>query len=333
MTIDSTIPPILITGATGFLGTRIVQQLQASSRRLRTTSRRASPQQPLPDYRSVDLTDKIAVADLVGGVETIVHSAGLIHGYGVASHPDEAYWRVNTRGTETLIRAAAAAGCRRFVLVSSISVYGRQQPPYLESARCFPHTAYAKSKLAAEEIAAQIAQENGIELLILRMAPICGEGACGNIDRLIQAIDRGRFIWIGNGTNSKTLIHVDDAASACVAAACADKIGEGGVYNVAAPPSTMNAIVGSIAGVLGQKVPRVRLPGHLPWRIFDGARRLPMINVVAQPTFSMLDKWLCDEVYDSSSFQRQFSWQPKVSIDEAITRQVNWRRGALEHAA
>jgi nucleoside-diphosphate-sugar epimerase len=323
---DSTTPPILVTGATGFLGTRIVEQLQSSGRRLKTTSRRESPQLPLPDYRSVDLTDEGAVADLVSGVETIVHSAGLIHGYGAARHPDEAYWQVNTRGTETLMRAAAAAGCRRFILVSSISVYGRQQPPFVESARCFPLNAYAQSKLAAEEIAAQIAQENGIELLILRMAPICGEGALGNVDRLIHAIDRRRFVWIGNGTNLKTLIHADDAASACVAAACADKIGAGGVYNVAAPPSTMNAIVRSIAGALGQKVPKVRLPGRLPWRAFNRARRLPMVRIVAQPAFSLLDKWLCDEVYSSTRFEQQFCWRSEISIDEAIRRQVEWRR-------
>ncbi len=329
MTAESARPLILITGATGFVGARIVQQLYLADQRIRTSARRASPHLPLTDFRSVDLSDRSAVASLVKGTEIIIHTAGLTHGYGVAKHPDAEYWRINAGGTENLVRAAAAEGCRRFVLVSSISVYGRQQPPYIESARCFPHNVYAKSKLAAEQLAAQITKDFAMELVILRMAPICGEGARGNIERLIRAVDRRRFIWIGKGSNLKSLISVEDAASACIAAASADRIGQGGVYNVAAPAATMRSIVSTIANALGQTVPRVCLPERIPWHVFNGARRIPIIKVVTQPAFSILDKWLADEIYECSNFQQHFFWHPKVNIQEALVRQVQWYRGSL----
>jgi nucleoside-diphosphate-sugar epimerase len=333
MIAESPQPKILVTGATGFLGSRIVEQLLETKATLRTTGRRKLPARSLPGYHPADLSELQQVESLVDGVETIIHTAALIHGHGVAKHHDDEFWRLNTNGTESLIRVAAAAGCRRFVHVSSISVYGTARPPYEATTPCQPVSIYAKSKLAAEQIAARIARDTGMQLVILRMAPICGEGARGNVDRLIRAIDRRRFVWVGTGANRKSMVHVDDAASACVAAATVPWTGRVGIYNIAAPACTMQEIVSVIAEGLGRRVPKLRLPAHVPLRVFDGARRIPVFETIARPAYSLLDKWLCDEIYDSADFQAGFNWQPSCEVRETLIRQVRHVRPAHGNCA
>jgi nucleoside-diphosphate-sugar epimerase len=326
-------PTWLLTGATGFLGTAIVRALRGRNYRLRTSGRRRLTANDLPNYQAADLRDQAAVARLVKGVDVVISAAGLTHGHGTPVQRDDDFWRINADGAESLIRAAEMAGVRRFILVSSISVYGRRCPPYTESAPCFPANAYAQSKLAAERISTEIARAAGMELVILRMAPICGEGARGNIDRLLQAIDRKRFIWIGSGTNRKSLIHVDDAASACVTAACFDSLPQGGVYNVSAATCTMHEIVSSLAVALGRHIPPVRLPSQAPLQLAGRACRLPVIGAAARRAFETLDKWLCDEVYDSSWFCDSFAWRPRIDIRDAMTRQVAWYRRSVRRCA
>lgn len=324
---------ILITGATGFLGRAIAQQLANSRYRIRTTGRQTAAPANLPNYCAVDLGDRSAVASLVGGADIVIHVAGLTHDPATAEHPDEDYFRVNTEGTRSLIHAAASVGCQRFVLISSISVYGRQDSPVTERADCCATSAYAKSKLAAEQFATEIAETAGMRLAILRMAPICGEGARGNVDRLMKAIDRRAFIWIGAGDNRKSLIHVDDAARACVAAVCCNLFPNDKIFNVSSPACTMREVVAALATSLGRRIPPIRLPGLLPLRVVGGAARLPMIGAFADRASITLDKWLGEEIYDSTLFRQSFGWRSHVEIADALARQVNYYRSALSRCA
>jgi nucleoside-diphosphate-sugar epimerase len=326
-------PLILVTGATGFLGSAVVRQLQKQSRKLRTSARRKRGLTDLPDYHAVDLSDRAALARLVENVEVIIHTAGVTHDPTAPPPRDEDFFTLNTKGTESLIRTAASARCRRFVLVSSISVYGRQKSPITERSPCCPMSSYARSKLAAEQLATQIAQESGMELAILRMAPICGEGARGNLDRLMKAIDRRCFVWVGNGKNKKSLIYVEDAAAACVVAACCNHFPGNGQFNVSAEACTMREIVNSMANALERTIPPLRLPGQISCRVIGSTARLPLLSPMAQRIYLSLDKWLSDEVYDSTLFRTLFNWCARIDVREALFRQVQFYRASLARCA
>ncbi|MEK7776125.1 MAG: NAD-dependent epimerase/dehydratase family protein, partial [Planctomycetota bacterium] len=111
-----------------------------------------------------------------------------------------------------------------------------------ENTPCNPVGPYALSKYNAELRAIEIAREAGMALTILRLATLYGEGDPGNVGRLMRTLDRGRFLWIGDGSNRKSLLYKGDAARACMAVAERSASGIN-IYNVSAPACTMREIV------------------------------------------------------------------------------------------
>jgi nucleoside-diphosphate-sugar epimerase len=320
-----------VTGSTGFLGAEVVRQLRGSPCRLRTTGRRAMPLHALPDYHPLDLCNASGVARLMDGVDVVIHAAGLAHrSHETASCRDE-FYRTNSNCTETVTRAAVAAGCRRLVLVSSVAVYGGGGATVTESHPCRPTSDYARSKYQGEQTASEIAAAGRLELTILRMATIYGAGDPGNVGRLMRAIERRRFIWVGKGQNRKSLVHVEDAARACATAALADELPRDGVFNVSAMPVTMADIVATIASALGRSAPALRLPSAPLLQLADCGRMVPGLRGTSVRVRRLIEKWTSDEVYDGSLFRESFGWTPHVTLSEGLARQVAGNR--QRHAA
>ena len=224
-----------MTGGTGFLGRAVVGQLRAAGHAVRSLQRGGEGDGTTAV--AGDVRDPAVVARAMRGARAVVHAAGLAHVF--EGSAEAAFADVNERGTDVVVRAAVTAGVHHVVLISSVAVYGSARPG-CEGAVCRPVTPYAVSKAAAERRAIAAVGESTVGLTILRLATLYGEGDPGNLQRLLSALERGRFVWIGPGTNQKTLMHVDDAARACVLA-----LGAGGagveVYNVASP-STLSLI-------------------------------------------------------------------------------------------
>ena len=154
-------------------------------------------------------------------------------------------------------------------------------------------------------------------LTILRFATIYGEGDPGNIARLIVALNRGWFIWLGTGLNSKSVIYKDDAASACIIALNDLRPGVN-VFNVATHPATMQEIVGSICKVLGRPVPRLRVPDKLLRTLlglWGNTNRAGQLTATWQ-------KFIRDDVYSAAKFEEEFGFQPSTSLSEGIRREV-----------
>lgn len=318
---------VLITGATGFLGSAVARACEAAGLAVQTTGRSSQPVNAPPNYRAADLGDCAAIEPLVQGVECVIHVAGLAHQFRAGRHDRPAFIAGNVEATANVVGAAAAAGIAHVVLVSSVSVYGGSAAN--EDVPCRPHGPYAESKYLAEQGAIELAERHGIRLTILRMATIYGEGDPGNMARLMRTIDRGRFIWIGTGANQKSLIYRDDAARACVAAAQSRGSGTS-VYNVSAPPAAMRAVVSELAAALGQRVPRWHIPAGLVLsgtgllaRISGGRGALGRLPLTAQ-------KWLADDIYPALRFEQQFAFQPEVTLSEGLRREVAWYRRQVQ---
>jgi nucleoside-diphosphate-sugar epimerase len=315
-------PTILVTGASGFLGSAIVRQLRAQRFRLRTSGRRILPTENLPNYMALDLRLPSSAGKLVEGINVVIHAAGLAHQHTPGRSLSNEFFRVNTAGTETMVRAAAAAGCRRFVLVSSVSVYGDGSPTKTEIDPCFPTSPYAQSKLKAEQVATELAASFSMELIVLRMATLYGENDPGNVGRLLQAIDRRRFFWIGSGKNYKSLVHVQDAANACTLAATRQPSTHVRTFNVAAQSCTMHAIVSTLACALGRRPPSLYIPARIPLTAAAIGSKIPGLANPAQRICSTLDKWLSDETFDATLFRDAFGWRPEISLESGLARQV-----------
>ena len=214
------------------------------------------------------------------------------------------------------------------VLVSSVSVYGRHEQPLVdETFPCNPETPYAESKYQAEQLAAAAAQAAGMRLTVLRLATLYGEGDPGNVARLFRAVDRRRFVWIGDGSNQKSLIHRDDAARACIAAAIHPASGVR-TYNVAAPPCTMRQIVETIAKALARKLPTWHVPAGMAMNLSRVASMLTLGRTRLGSLPDTLRKWLADDAYSAERFETDLLFRTQVPLAEGICREAAWCRAA-----
>lgn len=326
-------PGVLITGASGFLGSEIVRQF-ADSGSVLALARQWPAGETVPRNvirRTGDITQPASFWPALDGVKTIVHSAGLAHQFGRKSTRPELFQQVNTQGTEAVMRAAVAANVEHVVLVSSVSVYGGGSQPTDESCPCRASDPYGNSKLQAEQIAMQIAEATGMRLTVLRMATIFGEGDPGNIRRLMQTIDQGRFIWLGTGTNRKSLVYRDDAARACVLAATTKPRIDADrepvrVYNISLPPVPVSSIVAALSTGLGRPTPHWYIPAPLV-RTMGGGLSLCMAGRgPAARIHRTITKWLSDDIYPGERFERDYGFQPQVSLEEGLRRETAWFR-------
>ena len=320
---------VLITGAGGFLGSEIVRQVAETELGVRASDlSEVSPFSGV-DYRCADILDPASLAPALNGMEGVIHTAGLAHVFDKSKAAIAPFKDVNETGTANVVQAAVHAGVQHFVLISSIAVYGSSTPERNENSACRPEGPYAESKWRAEQHAIQIAETSGMRLTILRLATLYGEGDPGNVGRLMRVIDRGRFIWVGDGSNHKSLLHRQDAARACLVALCAPQARSVNLYNVSAPPCTMREVVEQMALALGKRVPRLPLPAWLALSLTGTAASLVRGHGGLGTLHATLQKWLADDVCDASKFERAFGFQTRVKLSQGLRREVVWYRESM----
>jgi nucleoside-diphosphate-sugar epimerase len=142
---------VLVTGATGCVGPRVVDALRAAGCSVRTLSLSPGDAPRDIDERIGDILDNAAVESAAEGMNAVVHLAGKVHVMHAA--PDSEFERVNVGGTANLVRAARSAGVEKLMFFSTISVYGSGNGQILdENSPVRPETPYARTKLQAEKI-------------------------------------------------------------------------------------------------------------------------------------------------------------------------------------
>ena len=315
---------VLVTGAAGFFGSEIVRQAIVAGLLVRATDRSAARPSSCPDYFCADILDLDSLDPAMDGVKVVIHAAGLAHIFDKKKAKKALFKEVNEVGTANVALAASEAGVKHFILISSVSVYGPfTQGVYDESAPCQPEGPYAGSKYQAELRAIEIAKASGMALTILRLATLYGENDPGNVARLMRSIDQGRFIWIGDGSNHKSLLHREDAARACLAVAQHPASGVN-IYNVSAPPYSMREIVQGLASALGKPVPTWHIPGALTLAVAGMASAITGRTGRLGNLRATLQKWLADDVYLAGKFEKAFGFKTQVSLAEGLRREVVW---------
>jgi nucleoside-diphosphate-sugar epimerase len=311
---------LLVTGAAGFLGGEIVRQAAACGWCVRAVDRQSPEAPPNVETFHCDILDPGALGPALAGVGTVVHAAGITP-YTAPGAEERLFHQVNVNGTANVIQAAVAAGVSHVVLVSSVGVYGGSSRGACdERTECRPADAYGRSKLAAERVASTQVCGTQTALTVLRLATLYGGGP-GNVRRLAGRIARGRFFWVGDGSNRKSLIHLEDAARACLLATERPPAGST-VYNVASPAVPMREIVNALAGAVGATLPR----WHVPAAVARAARGL--LGAVALPGghrlpgHRLLDRWLAEDVYDGGRFAAEFGFLPSIPLAVGLAREA-----------
>jgi nucleoside-diphosphate-sugar epimerase len=204
--------PVLVTGATGFVGRAVVTALADAGRAVRAAVRRP-PQPPFAAGVEVvqhpDLSQSFDWAPFLAGVDQVVHLAGIAHTGGVAP---QLYDRVNRQATAELAAAAARAGVRHFVFVSSIRAQTGPSADHAVTERdqAAPSDAYGRSKLAAETAV----RTSGVPFTILRPALFYGPGVKGNFALLLRAALSPWPLPVKDFVNRRSLLSIDNFISA-----------------------------------------------------------------------------------------------------------------------
>jgi nucleoside-diphosphate-sugar epimerase len=255
---------MLVTGGTGFIGSRLALAARAQGRdvvvagQLNTTAERERARELDAAGISVEQgpLQNAAYADRISaGCETVIHLAAAQH---EANVPEEYFFEVNVTGTRTLLEASARSGVKRFVYGSTIGVYGeyRGQPLDEDSAPA-PSNPYGRSKLRAEELVRSFG--GGPQISIVRISETYGPGDF-RLLKLYRAVNRGRFFIVGSGENLRQAIYVDDLVRGLMCAAESPAaVGETFVM-AGVETMTTRTLVRDVALALGKPIPRLRAP-------------------------------------------------------------------------
>lgn len=315
---------VLLTGGTGFVGSHVAAALAARSLRLRCTVRESSDTRwldPLGVETTVaDVTDPDAIRAALEGVDVVIHGAG------VTKAPDpDTYFRVNTEGTLSFAKAAAAAGVQRFVFVSSLAARGPDPREAEPGCRVpdSPESPYGMSKLTAEERLSAFSDR--MDVIILRPGGVYGPRDTDMLP-LFRMAEAGYLVVPAEETLLQP-VYVGDVAEAVIRSLRAEA--EPGPYPVVGEERHGWT---EVAEALGQAVGRSLRVFRIPSRILvAGATVLEWVARVTRRPPALdrrrardlaLRRWTADP----TPAERALGWRPRVGLELGMRHTVRWYR-------
>lgn len=243
----------LVTGASGFVGSALLRSLRAAGQPLLVAGRRApaASDDNMLRWIGLDLADRSI--ELPTGIETVLHLAG-------EKRAEECMDEVNHLGAARLVDAAARAGARRFVHLSSVGVYGApKHAGVVDELRLHrPVNAYERSKDAGEHAVRERCGANAMACIVLQPSNVIGwSPQTRPLLGLMRIVAKGWFRYFGQTEAWVNYVGVDDVAGALAAAARADRADATCIVNTPAP---LRQMVGWIADELAVPPPRARWP-------------------------------------------------------------------------
>jgi nucleoside-diphosphate-sugar epimerase len=312
---------VAITGAAGFIGGHLVRGFDARGASVVPLVRAVTAQSPAS---ARPLEEILEVPSLLRGVDVLVHSAAVRHRYGV----DEAAYRSsNVDLVERTLVASASAGIRRFVLVSSVGVYGfPTRLPVTERYPYAPRTLYSGTKVEAEMRARRVARDLGLELVIARPTIVYGVGdRNGMLDKMAGMIRAGVYRVVGPGDNVLHHTHIDDIVDGLWLTAT-HSAAAGEDFILAGPETTtLHDLSERVARAVGRELPHRRVPSSVARAVatvVDVAtyRRLAFVRREPPLNHEKLDVMTLPIAFDITKARRVLGYAPTVGYEEGIMR-------------
>ncbi|MCW8899151.1 MAG: NAD-dependent epimerase/dehydratase family protein [Gammaproteobacteria bacterium] len=200
---------IFISGASGFIGQRLVYALSRKDVSIRILSRDMHSEF---DTVVCDLSTEKIPDDALSGIDTVFHLAGYTHDTRATNNIEYLYNSINVDATERLLELAVASGVKRFIFVSSVKAGGSALPGKCQSEldQSTPEGLYGKTKREAELKILDIGRKSGMHVSVIRPSLVYGPGVKGNIRSMLLAVKAGWFPPLPNTGNVRSMIHVDD---------------------------------------------------------------------------------------------------------------------------
>lgn len=316
---------VFITGATGCIGSALTKRLSAEGAQVVALVRdylRAGHISSLPGVEIIagDLFAREAISQAMHGCDTVFHLGAKVHSSErEARQSPEEFLRINVEGTRCVLEAAIESGVESFVFFSTVAVYPESDNELDEQTPPTPVTPYGQSKLAAERLVLARAAEHGMKAVVLRPAVVYGPRDRGNVSRLIETIRRGRFFIIGDGTNRKSMVAVENVVDAALLVAGNERA-RGQIYNICDERSyTLNEIAATIAEAVGRKPRFPHLPtsvAMLMGRLADAVSRVSGLDLPLSS--DRVRKLGGNTRYSAAKIERELGFRPGVELKQRV---------------
>jgi UDP-glucose 4-epimerase len=285
---------IVITGSSGFIGSRLLACLSNESVNIRLLMRFIDTSS---QYEQVecDLESNHIPYDLFSGVSTVFHLAGFAHDMRTSNIVTSTHQSINVNGTINLAKLAVKSGVKKFIFVSSVKAGGGSTFGICASEKDQgdPEGIYGKTKREAELKLLKISKESGMHVSIIRPSLVYGPKVKGNLKLMLSGIKKGWFPPIPETRNKKSMIHVDDLVRAILLVA--DDTRANGEIFIATDgvPISSREIYDNMCSTLGKSIPKWSVPKSL----FD------MISLINPNIKYKLNKLFGDECYSSAKLE------------------------------
>lgn len=304
---------IMVTGASGFVGRLLCTELIERGQSVRAVIR-ASANLDIADCEVIRIPGIGSDTDWTNAlhdVSTVIHLAARVHVMrDDSSDPLEEFRRVNVAGTEKLARSAAASGVRRLVYVSSIKVNGDATYGanfFTEADTPAPHDPYGISKLEGEQALWCVAQEIGLEVVIVRPPLVYGGGVKGNFAQMLKVLLKGIPLPLASVHNQRSLVYVGNLVDALIVCAT-HPAAVGKTYLVS---DSENISTPDLLRQLGASM------GH-PARLFSCPPVLLKLLGRLIGKSDQIGRLLGSLRVDSGKIQRELNWRPPYTLWEGL---------------
>ncbi|MFC3416123.1 NAD-dependent epimerase/dehydratase family protein [Algoriphagus hitonicola] len=317
--------PVLVTGATGFVGSRL-SELLATREEAQVTGigRNLDRVSYLKNMgvvlQAADILDEEALKKWVKGKDIVIHTAAaLVADLAMAQ-------KVNVDATETLIRLAAEAGVSRFVHVSTVGACDMTNLTLVEESAplALNHSSvYPKTKAEAEKRAIETAAAYGMELSIVRPTMIYGPGHGVWSEGMFSAILKGNPVLFGDGSGNFHPVYIDDVVEGLILCAIHPKAA-GETFNLSNGLTTWQEFMSNYSNLSGKKLKSIPL---LVARLLAFANKIPGIKTPIDQGF--IEMATSKKDFPNNKAAKLIGWRPQVSYEEGMKKTLEWLKKEL----
>jgi nucleoside-diphosphate-sugar epimerase len=320
---------VLVTGASGFIGSALTKKLfdQGSAVRVLVRNRQkfSSVLGNGAEVIEGDIADPESVRQATAGVETVFHIAGTFR---EANLSNQRYFDVNVQGTKNVVEASAACGVRRFVHCSTSGIHGSiKGAPAREDHELVLDEVYERTKAEGEMMAIQMGKERGLEVTALRPAQVYGPGDT-RLLKLFKMVNSKVTLWFGPGTAHYHLLYIDDLVNAFILAGKAENVAGQSFLIAGGEMPTLNELMEGIAKAMGKEKLRIlRLPAG-PFMVLGYFCEKVCIPIGISPPIyrRRVEFFTKNKAYDISKARTMLGFEPKTGMVEGLSRTVKWYR-------
>ena len=320
---------VLVTGATGFIGSHLTERLVAAGEHVKALVRSSAKAARLKslgvEVIQGDIGDAYAVERAADKCEVIFHLAAKTESAGLLSHREVRV--ANVQGSENVAGAAVRAGVGRLVFCSSVAVYGRMAKNRLidENTATRPDSPYGESKVLGERIVLSALQREGLPVVIARISTVWGPGSTSWLG-LFRSILSGEFRLIGAGTNCHHIADISDIVEGLRLCASTKGI-EGRTFILSGSEAVQ---LRTLVKMIGEEIGAVHRSGSLPAAPLHAYRILDKIAVALigrqLPRADRLALFLGDRTFNIGRARVELGYIPRINTRDTIHRMAEWFR-------